>query len=265
MTEKSRGGSSPGLKGLDGNPQGDLGPRFWRAFRDSVAHLYTVSLPDPSEEARFTRSARSYATPRAILMRTRGTAFAMTRSPALIARGADQLLILLQGEGTVDIDCGARRGRLKPGDVAMFDYARPFHSAATDYVNLIVHLTREWVPASLLALEPHGLIFPRASGAAHLIGRAMQEFYAQADDLTMSEAEAAIEGIVALTTACARARLAGDEADHVKSRRKAALDYIDTHLGKAQLGPVEIAGAAALSRASLYRLLAADGGIAPCW
>src|SRR5262249_57401904 len=83
--------------------------------------------------------------------------------------------------------------------------------------------------------------------------------YTQADHLRVSEAEAAIEGIVALTTACARARLAGDEADHVKSRRRAALDYIDAHLGNAQLGPDEIADAANLSRASLYRLLAAEG------
>ena len=152
-------------------------------------------------------------------------------------------------------------GVVEPGDVAIFDYARPFRSAVTDYVNLMVVLARESVPAALLALEPHGLVFPRESGAARLIGAALQEFYAQADDLTVSEAEAAIEGIVALTTACARARLAGDEADHVKSRRKAALDYIDAHLGNAQLGPDEIADAANVSRASLYRLLAAEGGI----
>jgi AraC-like DNA-binding protein len=128
-------------------------------------------------------------------------------------------------------------------------------------VNLMVVLARESVPAALLALEPHGLVFPRESGAARLIGAAMQELYAQADDLTVSEAEAAIEGIVALTTACARARLAGDEADHVKSRRKAALDYIDAHLGNAQLGSDEIAKTVNVSRASLYRLLAAEGGI----
>jgi len=136
-----------------------------------------------------------------------------------------------------------------------------FHSVTTDYRNLIVILARESVPAALLAIEPHGLVFPRRSGAARLIGAAMQELYAQADHLTVSEAEAAIEGIVALTTAFARARLAGDEADHVKSRRKAALDYIDAHLGNEQLGPDEIAEAAHVSRASLYRLLAAQGGI----
>jgi AraC-like DNA-binding protein len=261
VTDKSHGSSSPRLKGRDSNPHGHFGPRFWQEFRNTVMRLYAVSLPDPSEEARFTFSARTYATPRALLRRTQGTAFTMTRSPALVAGGANQLLILLQSEGTVDTDCGARRGRIKPGDVAIFDYARPFHRAATDYVNLIVHLARAWVPAALLTLEPHGLIFRRRCGAARLIGAAIQEFYAQADHLTMSEAEAAVEGIVALTTACARARLAGEEADHLKSRRKAALDYIDTYLGNAQLGPGEIAHAAHVSRATLYRLLAAEGGI----
>jgi len=89
----------------------------------------------------------------------------------------------------------------------------------------------------------------------------MQEFYAQADDLTVSEAEAAIEGIVALTTAYVRTRLAGDEADHLKSKRKVALDYVAARLGNAQLGPDEIAAAANASRASLYRLFAAEGGV----
>jgi AraC-like DNA-binding protein len=254
-------GSSSRLQGLDANPQGALGPQFWRAFRDSVAHLYTLSLPDPSEEARFTLFSRIYPTPRAILMHTKGTAFIMTRGPALVARSPHQMLIYLELEGSCDNDWAGRRGRVEAGDVQIVDYARPFHSATTDYANLILQIPRESMPAALLAMEPHGLVFPRDSGAALLIGAAIREFYAQADRLTVSEAEAAIEGIVALTTACAHARLAGDEADHVKSRRKAALDYIDAHLGNAQLGPGEIADAANVSRASLYRLLAAEGGV----
>jgi AraC-like DNA-binding protein len=260
VTNKSAAGLSPKLRGLDSNPQGHFGPRIWQAFRDSVAHIYdTVSLPDPSEEARFTLSTRTYATPRGILMHCEGTALIMTRGPALAARGADQLIIVLQMEGSCDADSAGRCVRREAGDVAISDYTRPFHTVATDYAMLIVHLARESVPAALLALEPHGLIFPRGSGAARLIGGAMKEFYAQADDLTVGEAEAAIEGIVALTTACARARLAGDE--HLRSRRKAALDYIDAHHANAQLGPDEIADAANISRASLYRLLSAEGGI----
>jgi AraC-like DNA-binding protein len=261
VTDGGGGDSSPKLRGLDSNPQGAFGPRLWQAFRDSVTHLHTVSLPDPSEEARFTLSTRTYAMSQAILMRCQGTAFIMTRGPALIARGVDQLLILLQTEGSAERDCAGRCTRLEAGDVTISDYARPLYAVATDYGNLMVVLARDSVPAALLALEPHGLVFPRGSGAARLIGAALLEFYAQAEHLTVNEADAAIEGIVALTTACARTRLAGDELDHLKSRRKAALDYIDAHLGNAQLRPEEIADAANLSRASLYRLLAAEGGI----
>jgi AraC-like DNA-binding protein len=260
-TDNGEGGSSPKLRGLDSNPQGHFGPRLWQAFRDNVTPLYAVSLPDPSEEARFSLSTRAYATPRGILRRCQGTALTMTRGPAQITRGADQLLIYLQIEGSVDQDYAGRRGRVEEGDVAIGDYTRPSHSVGTDYANLAIAAARESVPAALLAMEPHGLIFSRGSGAARLIGAAMQEFYAQADDLTVSEAEAAIEGIVALTTAFVRMRMADDEPDHVKSRRKAVLAYIDVHLGNAQLGPDEIAGAANLSRASLYRLLVGEGGI----
>jgi hypothetical protein len=213
--DKGDGGSSPKLQGLDTNPQGEFGSRFWRAFCDTFEHVYMLSLPDASEEARFTLSTRTYHTPRAILMRSQGTAFIMTRGPAQIARGADQLLIYLELEGSCNTDCAGRLGRMEAGDVAIVDYARPFHSVTTDYANLIVILARESAPTALLAVEP----FPRGGGAARLIGAAMQEFYAQADHLTLSEAEAAIEGIVALTTAFARARLAGDETNHVKSRR----------------------------------------------
>jgi AraC-like DNA-binding protein len=260
VTDNGEDGSSPKLRGLDSNPRGHFGPRLWQAFRDNVTPLYAVSLPDPSEEARFSLSTRAYATPRG-MRRCQGTALTMTRGPAQITRGADQLLIYLQIEGSVDQDYAGRRGRLEAGDVAIGDYTRPSHSVATDYANLAIAAARESVPAALLAMEPHGLIFARGSGAARLIGAAMQAFYAQADDLTVSEAEAAIEGIVALTTAFARMRLADDELDHVKSRRKAVLDYIDGHLGDAELGPDEIADAANLSRASLYRLLSAEGGI----
>jgi AraC-like DNA-binding protein len=255
------GSAAPRLRGLDTNPQCDSGPLIWQAFRDSVAHLYTLSLPVPSAEARFTLSTRTYPTPHGILMRCQGTGFIMTRRPAPGVRGADQLLVVLQIAGAVETDYGGRRERYEAGDVKITDYARPFHSVATDYENLMVAIPRESVPAALLAMEPHGLRFPRGSGGARLIGAALQSFFAQADHLTMSEAEAALEGIMALTTACARVRLAGDELDHLKSKRKAALDYIDAHLGDAHLGPEEIADAANLSRASLYRLLAEEGGV----
>src|ERR1700738_852503 len=47
-TDNGDHGSSPKLRGMDSNPQGAFGPRFWQAFRDTVTHIYdAVSLPAP--------------------------------------------------------------------------------------------------------------------------------------------------------------------------------------------------------------------------
>ncbi len=51
VTDKGDGGSSPKLRGLDTNPHGDYGPRIRHAFRDTIPHLYTLSLPGPSQNA----------------------------------------------------------------------------------------------------------------------------------------------------------------------------------------------------------------------
>src|SRR5262249_28253585 len=128
VTEKGDASSSRKLQGFASNPQGASGPQVWKAFRDSVGQIYdTVALPSPAEEARFTLATRSYATPRGILMRCSGTAITMSRGPAKAARSADQLVIVLQLEGSVEADSAGRRGRREPGDVAISDYARPFH------------------------------------------------------------------------------------------------------------------------------------------
>src|SRR6201992_1094386 len=37
--------SAPKLQGFESNPQLNVGPPLWRAFRDSLAHLYPLSLP----------------------------------------------------------------------------------------------------------------------------------------------------------------------------------------------------------------------------
>lgn len=59
---RAENGDPPKLQGLDTNSQGEFGLRFWQSFRDSLAHLYTVSLADPLEEARFSLSSRTHPT-----------------------------------------------------------------------------------------------------------------------------------------------------------------------------------------------------------
>lgn len=136
-TDQGVSAASGRLQGLDSNPQGQFGPQLWEMFRVAVGHLYTVSLPDPSEEARYTLATRTYATSQAVLMWCRGTAFTMTRGPDLIARGADQIILHLLIEGSVVKEHAGRRVRREAGDIEIIDYARPLQCTATDYEVLI--------------------------------------------------------------------------------------------------------------------------------
>ncbi len=162
------------------------------------------------------RQPRTLSTPCHCPTLWRKNVSASPAGPIHAARDRDAL----QGHG-IHHDAGARSGRARGRPTAypasdrrlggkrlrrstrasgagrrrIIDYARPLHSAATDYVNLIIHLSRESVPARhCWPSNRTALSFPRESGAARLIGAAMQELYAQADHLTMGEAEAAIEG-----------------------------------------------------------------------
>lgn len=62
------------------------------------------------------------------------------------------------------------------------DHEQPFHSVATDCANLILVLARDSVPAVLLAMELHRLVFRRGSGAARLITSALQSLLQRVGD-----------------------------------------------------------------------------------
>ena len=64
VSNKGNCGSSPKLQGLDSNPQGEFRAAVLAGISRHLAHIYTLSLPDPSEEARFTLSTRTYPRPR---------------------------------------------------------------------------------------------------------------------------------------------------------------------------------------------------------
>ena len=160
--------------------------------------------------------------------------------------------------------CGARRGRLecrRYRDLRLC--ASSFHSGGDDRLRQSDpgHLAaREQVPGRGTAghRAAHGLCFSGAGvRAARLIGAAMASVLCvQADHLTVNEAEAAIEGNVALTIACAQSAACG----RVRKRilREVEVEVaprwiaIDAHLGKAQLKPdeIEVMQAAPSSRAS---------------
>ncbi|GJE59035.1 helix-turn-helix domain-containing protein [Methylobacterium trifolii] len=254
------------LRRHETKPEGISSITLWQVYRSRLAPLYDVSLPEKGAEAGFGVTSLAYQTTRASLMQTTSVAQILRRGPKQIVNGTDQILLYLQVAGSLSADCDGRRIQVEPGDLVLFDYARPLVSRVGAFTNLVLAVDRDTVPAPLLGLGSalHGYVLPGDSGAGRLLGATLTALLAAAEHLSLGEAEAAVESVLHLAAGLVRsARLAEAETPEAVGmiRYTAALAYIDRHHGDLDLGPDEIAEHVGVSRPTLYRAFEHAGGV----
>ena len=88
--------------------------------------------------------------------------------------GGDQILIWVQVSGESDVNYAGRDGKLRPGDVAILDYAREIFVRAPDFASIYVMIERSMVPSAFLAPSMHGTIFAADSGPGRILCRAVE-------------------------------------------------------------------------------------------
>ncbi len=252
------------LQPSNGNPHGVTGPVLFEAYRAAIAPIYDVHLPDPAAAQDFHATELRYHTRTASLARSSAAAQILTRTPRHVAGGTDEVMLYRQEAGTLEGEADGRPFRLEPGDLALFDYARPLVSRTTDFTNLVLTTSRASVPAGLLASELHGHVIPGGSGPGTLLTTVLTGLFEAAGALRLGEAEAAFAGVLGLAAGLVEAvRLAdADTAGTSEQARHAAvLAYLDAHHARPDLDADAVAGHLGLSRATLYRLFKAEGGI----
>lgn len=252
------------LQPSNGNPHGVTGPALFEAYRAAIAPIYDVHLPDPAAAQGFHAGELRYHTRTASLARSSAAAQILTRTPRHVAGGTDEVMLYRQEAGTLEGEADGRPFRLEPGDLALFDYARPLVSRTTDFTNLVLTAARGSVPAALLGPDLHGHVIPGGGGPGRLLGTALTGLFEAAGHLRLGEAEAAFAGVLGLAAGLVEAaRLAdADTAGASEQARHAAvMAYIDAHHGSPDLDADAVAAHLGLSRATLYRLFKAEGGI----
>ena len=132
-------------------------------YRQLTELLYTLTFP-PGAAARFRFHSVTYQLPRAVVASSESVAQTLSRGPAEIARGGDQILIWIQMSGESEVNYAGREGKLRPGDVAILDYAREIFARAPDFASIYVMIERNMVPPAFLAPSMHGTIFAADSG-----------------------------------------------------------------------------------------------------
>jgi len=184
---------------------------------------------------------------------------------AILRGGLEQYFIQLFVAGRLEADCEGRAISVGPGDICVFDLSRTFRSRVRTGSTLSLVVPRERVDKAAGGRNLHGLVLK--AGAP--ITRILTDFVVSLSDISaeMDSADTlAIEDAAIALIASGLARHAPQTSLHDPALtgvlRRRVLDFIEANLSGPQLGPDLLTQRFRVSRAHLYRIFAADGGVA---
>jgi AraC-like DNA-binding protein len=237
------------------------------AWRETTATFFDVDELAAGEPLPFRADLRSYAMGSILLGMARASGQRFRRTAATIVRsGVDHIILQLYVKGGYEGVAGEMPIRVEPGDICVLDLAQTFETRARAFENVTLVVPRPMFDTRLLQVEDlHGLVLAGDNALALLLARHLSALLEYAPRMTSDECQAAVEGTVALVSACLRGELERRDADRSVAMN-ASLFRIRRHIEARLSDPDLCADAIALhfglSRASLYRLFAPTGGIA---
>ena len=233
-------------------------PHALAAWRRHVASLYEVEVPK-AREASFRVAGTTWQLPHGFLNSTRGSGFTLLRSPELVARSpVDILSVFRLRKGRVTAEYDGRSVKLRAGDLVMIDYAKPLRSRNSVFAADAVMVPRAFMPARARGGGHHGVVLAAASPVARLLGRQMDGLLAALDTLDVAQAQAGLDAFVGLAVVLWPLGTIDDPALALLDRAKA---LIHDEIGNPALNIASIAARLRVSRAKLYEVFAAEGGI----
>jgi len=151
-----------------------------------------------------------------------------------------------------------------PGDICLFDLARPYTSRAQAGERISLAIPRQRIDRAAGGQRIHGLHLRSDDPLAHMLGQMLQNMQHRAGDIGADDmaAETAIVDFIAAIVADRARRLLPVESGQERNLRLHMMNFIDAHLGSPELGPAMLMRQFQISRAHLYRVFAAEGGVA---
>ena len=189
--------------------------------------------------------------------RVSGTPQVLRRSAAAVrSEPVDHLKLCLQLEGIATVSQGGRQVRVGPGQMAMYDTARPYD----------LRLERQWSCAVLTfprdALSLPDRVLGRAMGQAHAIrqgpGAVLTDFVAaavaQRGAIGLAGGRLGEAGLHLIASALSMSEPLLSEAGLADAQRLQILHYVREHLGDPDLTHDRVAAAHRMAPRSLHRL-----------
>lgn len=237
------------------------GSNAFRAFHDSMADVCELSLTEGQEFRARSRTRRLGA---AVLTDMQSCSLQYSRTTRHVARsGYDHFQVHLNLAGESHVRSGRRTAVFRTGDVGILDTVLP-----TEYTVLA---PRGSAARSLSLFVPRAMLAPllASSGYEHcavlrsdspvgkLLGAKMNYLATRSEAASASELDTAFRGLLSLLAGTIESLRLPHQLTIASIKR-----YVDTHLDSAELSAESLCSHSGWSRATLYRLFEADGGLA---
>jgi AraC-like DNA-binding protein len=200
------------------------------------------------------------------------TPHSVHRTPGLIRRGSAELYrVVLAMSGTPRLEQDGRAAQLRPGEFAIYDFARPYELAYDSAVQLAVF----GFPRDLLALPPDSagrltavpIAADRGTGA--LASPLLRRVVLDLETYPPASAARLCTVLMDLVTAAVAERAGQAGSLEIESRERTLLlrihAFIEQHLGEADLSPGLVAAAHHVSVRYLHRLFEAENTTVAAW
>jgi AraC-like DNA-binding protein len=199
------------------------------------------------------------------------TPHSVHRTPGLIRRGSAELYrVVLAMSGNPRLEQDGRAAQLRPGEFAIYDFARPYELAYDSAVQLAVF----GFPRDLLALPPDSAgqvtaVPIAADGTGALASHVLRRVALDLETYRPASAARLAPVLMDLVTTAVAERAGQAELLPAESRERTLLlrihAFIEQHLGEADLSPGIVAAAHHVSVRYLHRLFEAQDTTVAAW
>ncbi|RJL19507.1 helix-turn-helix domain-containing protein [Bailinhaonella thermotolerans] len=196
----------------------------------------------------------------------------IVRTPGLIRKGSQEhYRVVMPVSGSLLVEQDGRSARLNAGDLALYDFARPYELVYDSTVELAVFsFPREMLAVASEAVSGLTAVPISGSGGAAALAVPLLSRVAQDVDTYQPASAARLSSVVMdlLTTTVAErasrvAELAPETREQALLRRIHA--FIEQHLADESLGPAAVAAAHHVSLRYLHRLFASQDTTLAAW
>lgn len=256
------GGGMPATEISTGGGESSLRGDYWREFTQA---LFDVGASDESYRGAIESEFLNRSNVGVLADHPAFTAprFLRSRKKAPVAGRDGYLVQLLTGGVRGRID--GNNVNLQVGDLYIFDLTRSCENYAGVGARLTMMIERERLEQQVGRADLHGLVFRRHHPITRLLTDYLTELLDVYADLSPADSLVAMDVVgrlIAAGLATAQPLLAREQDGDLTTLRTKILRFIDESLKHPELDAIAIMRRFHISRASLYRALEGDGGVA---